>query len=81
MAQGRNRGLKKRAGVSKVRPEPLGYADGFVRRLRPSVPVAWFATLMGNGDNEHSVRQHFVHNGIREAADQQPSKSAIAGHS
>lgn len=64
-------------GVFELR----NYADGFVRRLRPPTPVAWFASLMGNCDDEHNVRQHFVHHSIGEAANQQPSKSAIAWHS
>jgi hypothetical protein len=55
------------------------FADGFVRRLRSSAPVTWFAPLMGNSYDEDRVWQDFVDHGIRKAADQQPPKSAVAG--
>jgi hypothetical protein len=77
-AQRRKPGPKQGAELSMACPELRNYADCFVRRLRPSAPITWFASLMGNGDDEHNVRQHFVHHGIGEAANQQPSKSAIA---
>lgn len=57
---------------------PRLQCDAFVRRLRPSEPVTWFAPLMSNSYDEDRLRQNFVYHRIREAVDQQPSKLAVA---
>lgn len=63
------------AGTSAI------YANRRVGGLVPSPPITGLAPLMCNSHDKDRVRQDLVNHGVREAADQQPPKSSVAGRS